>query len=587
MELNGVFFNTTDYELGSEKLGEGSFGTVYIAHNLKDNKQYAAKIIRIDEEFDGNEQMLLFRESMILSKLFHPSIVKFKGVNFRSFINSSILQPTIITEYLPHESLRNNLDKERRGIAPHEWNPTKKYISLIGIADAMRYLHSQGIIHRDLKPENVLCDNDYYPRVCDFGLSRCFSEYFSKSLKLTMTGQIGTPLYMAPELLRDEERYGPSVDVYAFSIMAYEIISGHQAYFERIGKETSFKLLIKIMNGERPTRTAGFTDKMWNLLEKCWSDRPEERPSFNEIFNELTSDRESYYQETVDNVEVSEFIDHLHEESVIKGNKEVTIGIKNEEKLKEEINELKQKIQKIEIEHQNHVKSSDSFYLGLISIVGFKKSRNYKKAVQELSRASDKGNCYASFILGLLYESGQKIERDVKKSFQYYEKSVQQGNPKGYLRIGICYFYGTVVNQDYKKAFEYFKKADDYGDLYALYWLGILYKNGQGVKQDYNKAYECFIKEIEFGNKSSLNNIGFFYLNGIVVKQDFNKSIKYFQEAVEQGDTFALCNLGHLYEQGIGVKKDYQKACEYYQKAADLGNSSAKGYLDNLKKIMK
>lgn len=587
MEIEGAFFNTTDYELESKQLGEGSFGTVYLARNLKDNQQYAAKIIKIDENFDGYEQMLFLRESMILHKLIHPSIVQFKGVNFKSFKNSSILQPTIITEYLPQGSLKDSIEKERRCIAPHEWNTTKKYLALVGIADAMRYLHSQGIIHRDLKPENVLLDKEYHPRICDFGLSKCFSVNFSKSLKLKMTGQIGTPLYMAPELLRDDENYGPSIDVYAFAILAYEIASGHEAYFERIEKESSFKLILKIINGERPIRTKGITDKMWNLLVKCWSDKPEERPSFDEIFNELTSDANSYFPESVDEDEVSEFIDQLHDETKIKIKKGNTISIKEEEKLKEEINELKEKISKYEEEKTNVNKSNDNFYLSLISMVGYKKSRNYKKAIKELSRSSDQGNGYASFILGLLYECGQKVERDVKKSFEYYEKSAQQGNTKGFLRIGICYFYGTVVKQDYIKSFEYFKKAVDNGDLYALYWMGILYKNGQGVTQDYNKAYECFVKEIEFGIKSSLNNLGYFYADGIVVKQDIAKAIECYQKAADNDDSFALCNLGHIYEQGQGVTKDYSKACECYQKAVDLGNSSAKIYLTNLRKRMK
>ena len=89
------------------------------------------------------------------------------------------------------------LDKEKKNIADDKWNPTKKYISLLGIADAMRYLHEHRVIHSYLKPENVLIDEDYYPRVCNLGLSRCFSEFLSKS----MTNIVGTPLYMATELI--------------------------------------------------------------------------------------------------------------------------------------------------------------------------------------------------------------------------------------------------------------------------------------------------------------------------------------------------------------------------------------------------
>lgn len=176
MEIENVFYNTADYELQKKKLGEGTFGTAYVVKNLIDKKLYAAKIIHTKEGMTGHQQMLLLRESLTLNKLNHPSIVKFKGVNFQSFSELNILQPTIITEYLINGSLKDNLDKERKSLSDSNWTATKKYIMLLGIADAMRYLHAHGIIHRDFKPENILVDLNYYPRVCDFGFSRCFPK---------------------------------------------------------------------------------------------------------------------------------------------------------------------------------------------------------------------------------------------------------------------------------------------------------------------------------------------------------------------------------------------------------------------------
>lgn len=111
--------------------------------------------------------MMFLRESTILYKHSHPAIVKFIGINLHSFDNPDKLEPTIITEYLPHGSLKEILKKEQNSIADDNWSPTKKYICLLGIADAMRYLHRYGIIHRDLKPENILVDDEYYPRVCN------------------------------------------------------------------------------------------------------------------------------------------------------------------------------------------------------------------------------------------------------------------------------------------------------------------------------------------------------------------------------------------------------------------------------------
>lgn len=312
-DLESAFYNTADYEISQIPIGQGAFGTVYIAENRKDHQKYACKIINIGENFNGHDQMLFMRESLILQKLDHPSIVKFYGINFQSFQNSTIFGPSIITEYLRHGSLKDILNSERNSIADCDWTPTKKYICLIGIANAMRYLHQKGILHRDLKPENILIDENYYPRVSDFGLSRCFSKILTNSMKLTMTGKIGTPMYMAPELLRGEERYGASIDVYAFGILAYEIATGIEPYSE-LGKISSASLGIKIMNGYRPKIGNEVSGKMKDLILKCLSENDEERPSFDEIFSLLSNDFD-YSLETVDEDEINEYIENLSFES--------------------------------------------------------------------------------------------------------------------------------------------------------------------------------------------------------------------------------------------------------------------------------
>ena len=288
-ELESLFFNTADYKLQNLSIGEGTFGKVYIANQIKDNKNFAVKILKTDNGFNGHDQMLLMRESLILHKLKHPCIVEFKGLNSQSFLDPTKLSPSIITEYLSHGSLRTILDSEQRSLAEFDWTPTKKYINLLGIARAMKYLHRHGVIHRDLKPENILTDENYYPRVCDFGLSKYFSESVSNSNKLTMTGQIGTPLYMAPELFEGDCHYGPGVDVYAFSMIAFEIVSGEVPFNEFSGLPP-VALAVKAASGKRPKIPASVPSKMAKLIRRCWSQEAESRPSFDEVFSELSSD---------------------------------------------------------------------------------------------------------------------------------------------------------------------------------------------------------------------------------------------------------------------------------------------------------
>lgn len=84
MDFQGAFFSTSDYEFIDHLLGEGAFGKVYLARDVNDDEPYyACKIINTNENFDAEQQRLLLCESMILHKLNHPSILKFKGFNFQ------------------------------------------------------------------------------------------------------------------------------------------------------------------------------------------------------------------------------------------------------------------------------------------------------------------------------------------------------------------------------------------------------------------------------------------------------------------------------------------------------------------------
>ena len=108
----------------------------------------------------------------------------------------------------------------------------------------MMYLHKHKIIHRDLKPENILIDDCLCPRIADFGLSKVTTTFSEETNTITksMTSNSnfilfqsqnkfkGTPVYMAPESLIDQI-YSPAGDVYAFSLIMYEILTGQKSIF--------------------------------------------------------------------------------------------------------------------------------------------------------------------------------------------------------------------------------------------------------------------------------------------------------------------------------------------------------------------
>lgn len=128
-----------------------------------------------------------------------------------------------------------------------------------------------------------------------------------------MSGNVGTPLYMAPELLdSDENHFSFSVDVYSFCMIMYEIISG-QVPFSENGKQMSItKLQTIILSDERPKYVNGITKPMLMLLTRCWSKSINERPSFDEIFKELSTNF-SYFDEEIDEEEVKNYLDYLYD----------------------------------------------------------------------------------------------------------------------------------------------------------------------------------------------------------------------------------------------------------------------------------
>lgn len=315
VEVEGAFFDTEDYQVTTKKLGEGSFGEVFVVQRKSDNVLFAAKVIKCQSTFNGIDQMMFLRESLILHSLHHPAIVKFYGLNFHSFKDPALLQPTILTEYLEHGSLRQVLENEKRSLADLNWTATKKYICLLGISHALAYLHKKGIVHRDLKPENILVDENFNPRVCDLGLSKFFPESFSNSVKLIMSGKAGTPLYWAPEFLNDDNIYDPSIDVYAFGIMAFEILTGKQPFSENGKPINIFNLLMKVKSGARPKFEVEFPTKMEAFISRCWSQLPSDRPTFRQIFDELSSVKQftDYMEEAVDEEEIRNYIENLKE----------------------------------------------------------------------------------------------------------------------------------------------------------------------------------------------------------------------------------------------------------------------------------
>lgn len=259
-----------------EPLGNGASGQVFLVEETSTKARYAAKVI-IKQISNYEDQISFFSEIEILLSAKNPAILSLIGFNLQDFSHNN--NPTIITPYMPKGSLGSLLQSEYQSNLPAEWTKTMKYINLLGIALGMEYLHSLKIIHRDLKPDNILLDEHLYPHICDFGFSKSSNANLSQNV---MKSMVGTPAYMAPEVMRGGE-YNYKVDIYSFSMIAYELIVGKSPVDETI----LYKLMHNVIQGKRPDVSIIQDKKIQKFLKKCWSNDPNERPTFSQIVETL------------------------------------------------------------------------------------------------------------------------------------------------------------------------------------------------------------------------------------------------------------------------------------------------------------
>src|ERR1051325_4989328 len=203
-----------------QKIGEGGFGTVWMAEQFEPvRRRVALKIIK--PGMDSKEVLVRFeQERQALALMDHPNIAKVLDAGVtplgRPFFVMELVRGIRITDFCD----QNNL-------------PTGERLDLfIAVCNAIQHAHQKGIIHRDIKPSNILVtlhDGVPVPKVIDFGVAKAIqSQRLSDLTFFTRFEQmIGTPLYMSPE---QAEMSGLDVDtrsdIYSLGVLLYELLTG-------------------------------------------------------------------------------------------------------------------------------------------------------------------------------------------------------------------------------------------------------------------------------------------------------------------------------------------------------------------------
>jgi serine/threonine protein kinase len=252
-------------------IGSGATGQVF--RGAYEGVAVAIKRITIPLQFNGSmeptikpadEGMLeeVRREAEVLSKIQHPLLLRFYGV--------CVTQRDIyfVTE-LMWGSL-NDVICGRRESPTQSLPPTLFLKTIRDIARGMAYLHARGFVHRDLKPANILCDESLlwaedeqdcliYGSISEFGgikiadFGCAVSDVDRRGV--SMTSNMGTPAYMAPELVADSRRtsskVNSKVDVYSFAILVWALFTRQRPY-SNIKSLNLFTMMNLIVEGLRP-----------------------------------------------------------------------------------------------------------------------------------------------------------------------------------------------------------------------------------------------------------------------------------------------------------------------------------------------
>lgn len=283
------------FKLEGSPIGKGAFGVVYKALRQKDPKHKsstemycAVKILNSAKITTKEDQKKFHQEVGCQSSLKHIGILPLVGYTIPLMNKGDY---TIITEYMPNGSLSGFIENVAHGMSPDNLE-TIKAINIFGIAAAMAYVHQKDIIHRDLKTENIMLDENFYPKVADFGLSKVFEEGTQHLIQQTTS--IGTPTHMAPELI-DNPHYDNKIDVFAYSIILYEIMTYNKPWSDKKNL-TQFNLIKYVQDGQRPTiHDREIPDEYVTLIERCWDHNPEKRPSFIRIVKGLLDNKDTYF----------------------------------------------------------------------------------------------------------------------------------------------------------------------------------------------------------------------------------------------------------------------------------------------------
>ncbi len=259
-------------------LGQGGMGVVYLAEHEALERLFAIKVLSQNYMGHPTAARRFEREARAAARVAHPHIVK-----VYDYGQSPAGLPYLVMEYLPGITLAEYVRKQPGG-KPHLGQTVD---IILAVAQALQHAHSLGVVHRDVKTDNILLTHHEgqtdFVKILDFGIARILTQ---SAVTAYGVGAPGTPVYMAPEMLRPnyEETFGPAVDVYALGIMLFELVVGKKPF-----AGSDYEVLYAHLHTAPPRLSAlqAVPAALDALVAKMLAKEPRHRPPAEHVVTEL------------------------------------------------------------------------------------------------------------------------------------------------------------------------------------------------------------------------------------------------------------------------------------------------------------
>ncbi len=252
-------------------VARSGMSALFKATDLSDGSTVAIKVPLPDMETDPVLVERFKREQEIGQMLNHPGVVKTYDGEQRSRVY-------MVIEWVEGRLLRTILNEQRK-------LPIDRAIKIVlGICDALDYMHKHGVVHRDLKPENIMVDRDDRIKLIDFGIA--MKEDARRITFVNLSATLGTPDYISPEQVKGQ-RGDQRSDIYSLGVMFYEMLTGQTPFS---GPNPFAVMNERVLNDPKPARKLNpeITPQLQEILNRALERDPRHRyATANEMAWEL------------------------------------------------------------------------------------------------------------------------------------------------------------------------------------------------------------------------------------------------------------------------------------------------------------